>query len=58
MKRNYTSLVPVYTLLVSFSALAETPSRFAADRPVDCLHIKLELNVNQPDKLVQGRQAA
>lgn len=31
------------------------PQRFAADRPVDCLHIKLELNVNVAEKHVYGK---
>ncbi|MCH7526290.1 MAG: hypothetical protein IID39_02530, partial [Planctomycetes bacterium] len=34
--------------------LADEPSRFATDRPVDCLHIKLELNVDLPGKHVDG----
>ncbi|NOT00235.1 MAG: hypothetical protein HOP29_06365 [Phycisphaerales bacterium] len=33
---------------------AETPFQSAADRPLDCLHIKLELNVDLDRKHVEG----
>ncbi len=34
--------------------MAEEPTRFAADRPVDCLHIKLDLNVDVEGRHVDG----
>ena len=33
---------------------AEQPTRFAADRPVDCVHIKLELTVDVENEHVDG----
>lgn len=39
---------------VNTRGLADELSRFATDRPVDCLHIKLELNVDIPGKHVGG----
>ncbi len=43
-------------ILVSISnlALAEEVMRFPADRPLDCIHIKLELNVNLEREYVEG----
>ena len=32
----------------------EPPTRFAVDRPVDCLHIRLDLEVDVPGKHVDG----
>ncbi len=54
-----TSVISVLGLSTKLVA-AETekpkaPARFAADRPVDCLHIKLELNVDVENKHVDGR---
>ncbi|MHC4107350.1 MAG: M1 family aminopeptidase [Planctomycetota bacterium] len=34
--------------------VAEEPTRFAADRPVDCLHIKLDLNVDVESRHVDA----
>ena len=42
----------VWTSLAA--AAAEEPMRFAADRPLDCLHIRLELNVDVQGKHVDG----
>lgn len=47
-------LVPVAFLLVVVFVRAEEPRRVAADRPVDILHIKLDLKVDVPKKTVGG----
>ena len=36
------------------AAAADEPTRFAADRPVDCLHIRLELTVDVKGKHIDG----
>jgi aminopeptidase N len=33
---------------------AQQATRFAQDRPIDCVHIKLELNVNVEERIVTG----
>ena len=39
----------------SITAEVDSPTRFAADRPVDCLHIRLDLEVDVEKKHVKGR---
>ncbi|MCH8005811.1 MAG: hypothetical protein IH888_06215, partial [Planctomycetes bacterium] len=46
--------VGLSSLLWSVPAVAEEPTRFAADRPIDCLHIKLTLNVEVEQKHVDA----
>ncbi|MEE8526796.1 MAG: M1 family aminopeptidase, partial [Thermoanaerobaculia bacterium] len=46
--------VGVSSLLSPVLAAAEEPTRFAADRPLDCLHIKLTLDVEVEQKHVDA----
>ncbi len=48
------ALVCAALALAGRPAAAEDPTRFAADRPLDCLHIKLDLNVDLEAKHVEG----
>ncbi len=48
------ALVCAALALAGRPAAAEDPTRFAADRPLDCLHIKLDLDVDLEAKHVEG----
>ncbi|MFQ5489873.1 MAG: DUF2808 domain-containing protein, partial [Phycisphaerae bacterium] len=54
MKTAQILSVLLFTLALPQPAGSEPPTRFAADRPMDCLHIRLELNVDVPAKRVEG----
>lgn len=57
MKRKNAWYAAIGALVVTLQGFGEEPFRFAADRPVDCLHIRLDLKVDLANKHVQGRAA-
>ncbi len=54
MKRNCTMIIVCLLISSMASAYGEPATRFAKDRDVDSLHIKLDLNIDLEKKYVKG----
>jgi len=54
MKPKHASYIVLALLVFVVRVSGEEPTRFARDRPVDCIHIKLDLNVDVNRRTVGG----